>query len=195
MPILGTVASQFSGKSFGAYESIATITSSSGFTEADFTSIPQGYKHLQLRYIVGGQISITDIDYLFIEINGLTNLYVRNDWGQGPYNSQNSTLATGQPQATAGYNVIYNGGDNQLANMFGVGILDFHDYSNSSKKIVMRGMEGTTMNGEMSAVRNRFTATLNNNSAQAINRIRLYPQTTGRNFKPYSHFALYGIKG
>lgn len=195
MPILGTIASQFSGKPFSSFESIATITSSSGFTEADFTSIPQGYTHLQLRYIVGGQISITDIDYLFIEINGLTNLYLRNDWGQAQHNVQNSVLATGESQALGGYHVIYNGSSDQLASMFGVGIIDFHDYSNSSKKIVMRGMAGSTMNGEMAQVQNRFTATLNNNSAQAINRIRLFPQTSGRNFKPYSHFALYGIKG
>ena len=51
MPILGTVASQFAGKPFGSFESIATATVSTATPTISFTSIPATYTHLQLRGI------------------------------------------------------------------------------------------------------------------------------------------------
>ena len=52
MPILGTVASQFSSKPFGSYESIQTVTVGlGGAANVEFTSIPATYTHLQIRGI------------------------------------------------------------------------------------------------------------------------------------------------
>jgi len=52
MPILGTVASQFSSKPFNSYESIQTVTVGAGGTATvTFSSIPATYTHLQIRGI------------------------------------------------------------------------------------------------------------------------------------------------
>jgi hypothetical protein len=120
VPILGTVASQFSGKSFGSYESIASfrLTSAGVVT---FSSIPQTFKILQVRFTGAAQ------DHY---VHMRTNLGI-GTWSHGPRNLTNSLGIN----ISAGYNpngfYLNNGGVS--TSYRGSMITEFIDYASTSK--------------------------------------------------------------
>ena len=71
MPILGTIASQITGRlSTNSYESIQTVTvGSGGSSTISFTSIPQTYKHLQIRGI-GRSDAASGLSWSYLKFNG-----------------------------------------------------------------------------------------------------------------------------
>ena len=66
-PILGIMASAAMGSKQSSFESIATVTLSSGSTTIDITSIPSTYKHLQLRILA--KTASTYFDYMYARFN------------------------------------------------------------------------------------------------------------------------------
>jgi hypothetical protein len=189
MPVLGGIASAISGNLFapsGAYDSIATFTSSGSTNLIEFTSIPSTYKHLQLRvHARSAQAAGSDTVYFRFNSDS-TNNYSRHLLsGNGT-----SAVATGYyPE-----NVIFAGtipGSTATANALGSYIVDILDYTNTNKNKITRALGGYDSNG-VGIIEMRSA---NWNSTTAVTSITLANYTAGANFANGSHFALYGIKG
>lgn len=186
-PILGIIASQNYVRTLpNSYESIATTTvGAGGSSSISFTSIPSTYKHLEIRGFA--QNSATNNQYLSVVINSDTgaNYSVHFVSGNG------STTASG---AVASYN---NGGiywamgvPGTTAAVFGANVTTILDYANTSKYKTIRSIDGFDANGSggVDLVSNLWQST------SAITSITL-TVNGGNNFRQYSSFALYGIKG
>jgi hypothetical protein len=187
MPILGTVASQFSGKSFGSFESIATATLSSGTGESvEFTSIPSTFKHLQVRGIGrisggSGQSSMT------VKMNNDTN---SNYSWHYMYGDQSSMLAGGEASSAYFVEINFINEGNTVANAFSVFIIDILDYASTSKNKTLRSFGGCNYNGAGGL---HLESGVWRNNTTPVTSIQFFPG--GSSFARYSSWALYGIKG
>jgi hypothetical protein len=188
-PILGIMASSISGSkiSTAAFESIQTITLSTAASNITFNSIVGTYKSLQIRYLAKTSRALVN-DSAKIEINGDTTTTNYRS------HSLNGDSANVYAETTA--NAIALGGfpGNTNASMFGVGVLDFIDYSNTSKYKTIRSFEGFDQNSPASG--NKWIGIDSGlwMSTAAITSIKITPNI-GPNFVTGSTFALYGIKG
>jgi hypothetical protein len=192
MPILGILASSRPSAT-NSYESIATVSvGSGGQADITFSSIPSTYKHLQVRYTAQSNRGTYGIDNSKITINSDTGsnyaFHILN--GDG-----NAAFASGSASQT-----FIKSGDRDLAtttstNIFGVGIIDFLDYTNTNKYKTTRTLSGEDINGTIAGFGGGISLAsgLWMNTA-AITSIKLVPQN-GTLYTQYSSFALYGIKG
>ena len=186
MPILGTIASQITGRlSTDTYESISTTAvGSGGAASITFSSIPGTYKHLELRYLA--RTNHNGMTYGKVSANG--------DTTNGNYTAHD-LFGTG----TTAYSSFYGNqtglaiqkfsGTDAAANIFGSGVLTILDYANTNKYKTARDIGGADYNGsgEIDYV---STVWFNTN---AITSLSIVPSSGS--FVQYSHFALYGIKG
>jgi hypothetical protein len=194
MPILGTIASQvpanFQNNSF---ESIATVSVGAGGTSTiDFTSVPQTYKHLQIRYISKNDVTAnTNLDSFYISFNGVGgssySWYRLEGLWNGTVQSYGLT-STGNiwigPHLTS---------HSSWANMFSPGVIEILDYADTNKFKAVRKIGGATTNG---AGTEPGEVALNSGSFQSTSAITSISLSRGgSNLAQYSHFALYGIKG
>jgi hypothetical protein len=188
MPILGIMASAISGNLWAPgkdYDSIATVTVSTAVSSISFTSIPATYKHLQIRILGRGTNPNTECQFAY-KFNGDTgnNYTFHLVRGNGT-----SAFADGAAsQAFAGVTVRY-AAANAAASMFGGGISDILDYSNTNKYKTVRSIGGTDQNGSGQVY---YSSNLWMNTS-AISNIEIYNQD-GNNLAQYSSFALYGVK-
>jgi hypothetical protein len=162
-----------------AFESIATTTLSTTTASITFSSIPQTYKHLQIRGLVRTNRN-SSIDSLEIQMNGTVPTKYHELRGDGS-------------SASASSGNVANGiipGANATGSVFGAFISDILDYMDTNKNKTIRTLCGYDANGsgEMN-----FTSSFNN-STSAITSITIVVGT-GNSYVQYSHFALYGIKG
>ncbi len=192
-PILGIWASATTPNFQTSYESIATTTiTSTGVGSVTFSSIPQGYKHLQLRFIA--RSSTTNAGESLILTLTDTNqsyYYSHQLYGQG------STVSAAAFSATAPYIGIPSGGN--ISNAFGAGVLDVLDYTDTNKYKTMRVLGGMDTNsgtgqqyawvGSASGLYSKDTTAITSVSAG------VYIYSGGTGFAVGSQFALYGIKG
>ncbi len=200
MPILGTVASQFAGKPFSSFESIATYTvGSGGESTITFSSIPQTFAHLQIRGILQGSRPGP-------QPSGYGTLRFNSDTGS---NYRDHILGTSINETPANLYAATEGLGTFLylsaipgvaaAPFFGTFITEILDYRSTNKNKVLRTIEGietnaSTING-YNASSVSFKSGLWMNSANAITSITVEALGTGSPFKQYSQLALYGIKG
>jgi len=172
----------------GDYYSIAsTSVPSGGSSTVEFTSIPSGYSHLQIRYQARFGGAITYATWLYLRFNsdsGANYRYHRlNGRGDGVvYADTNSAN-----QVHAGYVA----GNNGLSNQFAIGVIDILDYTNANKNKVVRALSGnngqsTTTDNDLAMISSLWTST------NAITSITLLPPSS--TFNQYSRFSLYGIK-
>ena len=160
----------------GAYDALASIdVGSAGYNIIQFTSIPTGYKHLQLRWISrsnSGSYNPT------IQFNGDTG--ANYSWH---YLDGNGASATGGG-ASSQSNILLAGID-VTANTFATGIYDILDYANINKNKTFRGLQGCQYNttGSSDLWSGAWYSTA------AINSISLNFYNT-----EFSSFALYGVK-
>jgi hypothetical protein len=189
MPILGTVASQFSGKPFSNFDSIATATvGAGGQSSVEFTSIPSTYKHLQIRLIARSGRVDSDFAaggiYMQLNSNFLTSQHALRGNGSSASSYQgNSGLSNGSI-------VIWVPAVGASAGIFGAGIVDILDYTNTNKNKVVRILGGDDLNGSGYIA---FTGGLLT-STSAITSITFGSTDGVGNIPQYSQFALYGIK-
>lgn len=184
MPILGTLASQFSGKPFTLFESISTVTvGSGGASNIEFTSIPNTYTHLQIRGIFKTNRA-DDNDRAKIQFNSDTS----NNY------SNHSFLGTGSSVTAAGNAntssiLTFVGAGNNVSSVFGAGIIDILEYKNTNIYKTIRSLGGYESNS--TGINGLDSGSWR--STSAITSIKLTPNI-GSNFNQYSQFALYGIK-
>jgi hypothetical protein len=183
MPILGTVASQFSGKSFSSYESISTLTPTSGYTTS-FTSIPATYKHLQLR--IHWMTSSATGSGMYLQFNSDTE----NNYSRHRLGGEGSTAsAAGAVNANIAEVMAAFGFSSVGATTPRVSIIDLVDYSSTTKNKTMKAFVGFDSNSTSSIV-GLYSAVWRNTSAITDISINTFqPFATG------TSIALYGVKG
>ncbi len=170
----------------GAYDSIATTTvGAGGVSSITFSSIPQGYTHLQVRAI---SRNTSNTQNVYLRFNG--------DTSSANYTLHQLYVNASSPQAygtgtgvLAGSYLFYSAGSSESANVFGAAVIDILDYTNTNKNKTSKGLSGYDNNGSGAAF---LSSSLWLNTA-AITSITLVPQSP--NIGEYSQFALYGIKG
>jgi hypothetical protein len=189
MPILGTVASQFSGKSFGSYESIATYTATGGETAFTFSSIPATYVSLQLRTLVRNTSGTAGTAGSTIRFNGDTG----SNYTTHSLNADGSTVAAygygSQPRIYIFSNEVRG---SSVSDTFGACIIDVIDYASTTKYKTLRAFGGGDINsaspsGKLALDSGAWMST------SAVNSLTITVGATA--FAASSTFALYGIKG
>lgn len=182
MPIIGVIASSISGNLYSAsYDSIATATPTSG--SVTFSSIPQTYRHLQVR-AMWRSINASVADGFIMRFNGTTSTYASH-WLQGDgatatMNSQTGNNAMRFTQAP---------GANAGSNVFGVAIIDIYDYANTNKNKTAKFLAGFDNAGSGQVA---LDSGLWVNTA-AVNSITFFPNLSN-DFAAGTHIALYGIR-
>lgn len=169
----------------GAMIPIATtVVGAGGSSTITFSSIPQNYEHLQIRFTArAGSATAADTD-IKMQFNSDT----------GSNYSQHYLYGNGASAAAGGAaNTAYaQGGDIVLggiaANVFAVGIVDILDYANTNKYKTSRVLTGFDANGSGWL----WYDSGNWRNTNVITDIVLTPFSS--TFAQYSHFALYGIK-
>jgi len=178
------------GETFpGYFESIATVSvGSAGAATADFTNIPSTYTHLQIRGIARASTT-GNRDNLYIRFNGDdgSNYFWHNIAGTGsdPLGSENSGGLVSYGRL--GNSVVPQ--DDAGANIYGVTVTDILDYGNTNKYKTVRALSGQDQNTTTGRL---FFASTLWQEYEAITSISL---SSGSNFKQYTTFALYGIRG
>lgn len=159
----------------GAFEQIAfTEVGIGGQTDVTFSSIPQTYKHLQLRFLTKSSGGYYNCGLRF---NGDSATNYQDHF---LYTNTVSALATGTPNTNyIGLSVI-------TPDYFSAGVVDIFDYTNTNKNKVARGVSGVSTNTAGYC----FLSSGAWRSNSAITSLTF----TSANVR-YSHVALYGIKG
>lgn len=187
MPILGTVASQFSGKFSSFFESIATVTvGGTAQSTISFTSIPSTFTHLQIRGIARDSASLA-YSYFGVRFNSDSGSNYRDHYMFG----NGSTRGSGTNSLTFMENDGIPG-NTATANVFGGIVIDIFDYKSTSKNKVLRALVGNDRNGTGEIY---FNSGIYFATPAAITSISIIAQNGSGEFQQYSRFALYGIKG
>jgi hypothetical protein len=168
------------------YQAIATITIPVSTTGTiSFTSITSAYKHLQIRGVLKSGRTAATFDNIQLRINNDTT---------SNYNSHNSYgFKSGSPASqsagTQTYSYISYSGASGQPNYYSTLILDFADYTSTSKTKTGKYITGVDDNEYGVTV---YGSTLWLGTA-AINRIDIFTEISA--LTQYSSLALYGIKG
>lgn len=180
MPILGIIASSLPAVTTD-FESIATVTVSSGVASVEFTSIPATYQHLQIRALTR-ETNATFPGFSYLQVNNDTG----SNYAVHLLSGNGSSASVGQATSQS---IMYTGPvGSTTANTFGSMIIDILDYRNTSKYKNFRYLTAVDNNGSGEI---RFGSGLWY-SLNAITSIKLFGNNG--NWQQYSHFALYGIK-
>lgn len=176
---------------FGVFESIATTTvGAGGVSSVTFSSIPAGYKHLQLRGMGQTNRGTYGIDELGIRFNGDTasNYSAHMLLGDG------ASAAAVSVNTTYGY-YGYGSFGTTTGSSWGGAVMDILDYGDTNKFTTTRTLGGVDLNGTVGGL-GGFVSLISSNwrSTAAVTSINLFP-VSGTTISQYSHFALYGIKG
>lgn len=160
-----------------AYESIATYTVGvGGQTDLTFSSIPDTYKHLQVRWITrssGGAYNP------LIKFNGDSG----NNYSWHYLDGNGTSVNVGGATTT---NSILIAGVQNTANIFSTAIMDILDYKETTKYKTIKILQGADYNGSGSV--DLWSGNWRSNSVVSSITFVTYNAE-------YSQFALYGIKG
>jgi hypothetical protein len=172
----------------GSFDSIATVTvGSGGATTVDFTSIPSNYTHLQIRITARSSTAGT-LDGIAWQFNSDTGSNYSNSYQYA--NGDPTTYTVYGANETKGGQVRI-AGDTATSGIFGLGIIDILDYSNTNKFKTAKAFSGDDRNGsgDVWVSANIWSST------NAITSISFFSANGGgRKMMQYSSFALYGIK-
>ena len=173
------------------YESIATVSvGSGGASSISFTSIPNTYTHLQIRYIAASTRATYGFDQLYMQVNSDT----------GSNYSAHQLAGTGSVATATAYSSVTSmlvgdrGIGAAMPSTFGAGVMDILDYANTNKYKTIRALNGVDNNGTYDGTYYPYITFMSGlwQSTSAITGVSFTAQNG--NFKQYSHFALYGIK-
>ena len=188
MPILGILASSITGglvTDAGAMFPIRSyVVPSAGAASISWTSIPQTYSHLQIRWnghSLGNAADYTSVKMLVNNDTGANYAYHRL-YGNGA--SASADASTSQSQALATWVP-----DELNPSNYGVCIIDILDYANTNKYKTIKMLGGFDKNG--AGLVAMFSGLWQ--STSAITRLDFAPNN-GQNFAQYTSIALYGVK-
>jgi hypothetical protein len=181
MPILGIIDSAKAGNQT-AYESIATINFGSAAAAFDFTSIPQTFTHLEIRFMAYSTLAASLDNLAMYANNDTSNIYSTHS----VYGSGSSASAYGgasQPRIYLPSLLSAN-----TTAQYTVGVIQILDYTSTSKFKTTRTLHGFDANGS-------GYVGLSSGSFQSTGAITRFSGGTSANIAAGSRFALYGIKG
>ena len=171
-----------------SYESISTVTVGSNVSSITFSSIPATYTHLQVRIMARNAATGGTTQNL--------NMTINNDSG-GNYtfhqlNSDGSSVgAYGEGLGrTNCVQVVHIPTSAAASSIFGVGIIDIIDYTNTNKLRTIKSLRGQDQNNTDGSV---ALHSYMYNSTTAVSRLDF--SGSGGDIVQYSSFALYGVKG
>jgi hypothetical protein len=175
---------------FSDFESIASVTvGAGGQATVTFSSIPDTYQHLQLRFIEreesGGGTATSQLVVRFNSDSG-SNYTLHRLFGNG-----SSALADNAGGTVTSIRVSGSCGSASTANVFGAGVIDILDYRNTNKNTTVRSFAGADFNGADGII--FLSSGLWMNTA-AITQIDI-TNLSAVDHNQHSHFALYGIRG
>ena len=188
--VLGSLSSGVAAGGGASYESIQTVNVTSNVASISFTSIPATYTHLQIRFI--GKSSNTDPGGSNVTFNfnsDTTQSNYRSHWLTGDGASASASNLQGSGYYIYASSILTNNGSQ--ASMFTAGVIDILDYANTNKYKTTRSLAGdsdNSTNGLMRLLSGLWIST------SAITNIT-FTLADASNFRQYSQFALYGIKG
>jgi hypothetical protein len=162
-----------------SYESIATVTATSG-TTVTFSSIPSTYQHLQIRYYAARSGGAGQLNVRFNSDAGSNYAYHRLR-GEG-------TTASATGGASSARVELLNAVQDSTNAYKASGIIDIHDYASTTKAKTLRNLSGWDANGSGAIILSSGLWT----STAAISSITF--DILGDTFDT-SFFSLYGIKG
>jgi hypothetical protein len=169
---------------FNGFVALATVTVGTPTGSLYFTSIPQNYSHLQLRMFGKntGTSGSFDFSWMIFNSDSGANYTYHRLFGDG---------STAQVGSGTGSTAIYYGEyptTTGYANIFGAGVMDILDYSNTSKNKTVRNLFGHDENG--SGRVGMYSGFWNNTAA--ITSIQL--NGNSYNFQTGMTVVLYGVK-
>ena len=159
-----------------------------------FSSIPSTFTHLQVRAYGRTDRPTYNVGSYSMTINGDTgNNYSRHYLRSAPGSPSTGVESGGS--GTVGYiDLGQFAGSTATSGIFGVGITDILDYTNTNKYKTVRHIGGVDTNGAASGVAGFLQmssgAWLNTN---AITSLTFYPIEGASNFVSGTRFDLYGI--
>lgn len=173
------------GGAANSYESIATAVGTGSSGTITFSSIPNTYKHLQIRGILKETNSGSFDDPVYMRFNGDTgaNYSYHSLYGNG----SGANAFSGSSQTSI---VAYGTPSNNFTNVFGGAILDILDYADTNKFKTTRWLNGFDSNTTTGSIN---LASGNWRSTSAITSISFI--TAAGNWTTNTTLALYGIKG
>ena len=174
--ISGLLSGAGAPASTNSYESIATVLVTSNQSSIDFTSIPQTFKHLQIRALTTCSSASSGT---IIQFNGDTGANYKSHAVYG------SGGGTGSFVFTPLYSPNFMGGAKTTSP--GGAIVDILDYTNTNKNTTTRSLDGYDANGSGYI---GLSSGLWMNTA-AVTSIKM----SFTNITDGASFALYGIKG
>ena len=175
--------SQGGGASAGSFELIATFIATGGETQVTFDSIAQTYKHLQLRTV--GRVSTTGIGQSaswYVRFNNDSG----SNYGRHQLYGNGSSVASWANTPSALVDIGQFSAGDAGANIFGAGIFDVLDYTNTNKYKTTRSLSGATVGARIALESGHWRST------SAVTRLDVV--NTG-SIATGSRFSLYGIKG
>jgi len=184
---LGFLAS--SGGAAGSYELIQSSILTSTATSVTFSSIPQDYKHLQLRVVSKTGGTSNNFENWLATYNNVSTSNQSAHFLFGDGSNVYSSAITNWDQQFVGVTAT-SSSTTFNANEFATSIIDVLDYSSTTKNKTTRSFTGVT--GGTSGKRVALYSSLLQ-STTAITSIRL--DASSVNWAIGSRFSLYGIKG
>jgi len=163
------------GAVLSSYDSIATATGTGSSGTISFSSIPSGYKHLQIR-----SLATSTSSYGLIRFNSDSGSNYVSHFLYGDGSTATATALTAQTS-------LY-GARADNSTYFSVGIVDILDFNSSTKNKIIRVFTGQDANGSGTIMVNSGLWL----STSAITSITI--NTQSGNWATTAQFALYGIK-
>jgi hypothetical protein len=190
-PIIGVIASSISGRLWepqGAYDALATITTTSAVNSITFTGIPQEYEHLQVRANVRCT-GASGTSLLWWRMNGVasTSNYTSHGLGGDGSSVYSYNLGSSYSMGLIG-STAHSG---SLANAYTGIVFDVLDYNSSTKNKTARSLRGEDYNGsgDIRLSSGLFIST------SPVNSLTLgFLDNGGSNFTSLSEFTLYGVR-
>lgn len=191
MPIpLGILAvAGASGGAGPAYEQITTTILGSDQASVVFSSIPQTYKHLQIRVAARCTASST-FESIHLRFNSNTG----NNYAWHSLESDGSSVISNATTSTSSMSAGIVTAAFARTNAFGASIIDILDYASASKNTTIRSLSGFIEDADPKrrvALQSGFQ---NNTNAVTSITVLSRPGVTS-NLQSGSSFTLYGIRG
>jgi len=173
----------------GAFDWIATGTTNTSSQSIVFSSIPQTYKHLQIRGIGNASYNSNDYGALGVRFNNdsgtnYTRHGMRSNLGSS---TPNHVALTGTTFASPSEGVFLN---STASNYMGTSVIDVLDYTSTVKSKTVRGLSGVVWTSSAGMVFYGSGLWLN---TDPVTSITLYQQNA--NWGTGTSFALYGLRG
>jgi len=170
-----------------SYESIATSAGTGSSTTVTFSSIPSGFKHLQIRALLKNTQNTNFESNLDVRVNSDTGTNYADHYLSG--DGATATASGGATQSRIAPVVFFPYLGKGTSSTMGVVIIDILDYASTTKNKTLRALGGYDNNGEGKVT---ISSGLWINTA-AITSISLI-EGSSYNWDTSATFALYGIK-